>query len=292
MNALLSSEDSTLYLLDSKNEKDAAVLISLWYADHTEADLIYEDASVIHLNADTIAMTKPGAFPRADSTVRQLRFGLKHGHPVGFSLRQLCRISPQLDEILQSPRCVFLIKDRQAQVFSAIQSLMAACILPIREKVLYENVLCAYALLTAADAADCYPDVAFPGNRHVQRAIKYMQAHITENIKTVDIAAAAGIHPGHLHRLFGKQTGKSVNGLLRSLRIDKAKQMLISENLPAEDIAMATGFSSRSYFHRVFKAQTGQSPGEFRSEFNITCDYSQAHRLYYTAYLPDEEEEL
>ena len=97
-------------------------------------------------------------------------------------------------------------------------------------------------------------------------------AGITLGVLIWGIAAAAGIHPGHLHRLFGEQTGKSINALLRSLRIDRAKQMLLSGSLPAEAIALAAGFSSRPYFHRVFKAQTGLSPGEFRSAFNITCD--------------------
>ena len=290
MTALPGPEDSTLCLLDSKKENDAAVLISLWYTDRGEADLICEDVSVIRLSADTLALTKPGGFPRADPAVRQLRFGLQHGHPAGLSLRQLCRMSPQLDEILRSPGRVFHIPDRQTQVSGAIQSLMAASVLPISEKGLYKDILCAYALLTAADAADFYPDAALPGNRHVRRAVMYMQAHFTEDIKAADIAAAAGIHPGHLHRLFGEQTGKSINALLRSLRIDRAKQMLLSGSLPAEAIALSAGFSSRPYFHRVFKAQTGLSPGEFRSAFNITCDYSQAHRLYYTEALSDEEE--
>lgn len=291
MNALPRQQDSMLCLLDSQKEEDAAALMSLWYADREEADLICEGSSVIRLSADTMALTKPGAFSKAGPAARQLRFGLKQGPSSGLSLRQLRRLSPHLDEILISSQSSFILPDRQTQVSGAIQSLLAASVLPMREKGLYEGILCAYVLLMAADAAGFYPGGALPGNRHVRQAVMYMQAHFTEDIKVKDIAAAAGIHPGHLHRLFGEQTGKSVNGLLRGLRVERAKMMLVSGSLPAEDIALVSGFSSRTYFQRVFKAETGLSPGEFRSAFNITCDYSQAHRLYYTAALPDEEEE-
>ena len=70
----------------------------------------------------------------------------------------------------------------------------------------------------------------------------------------------------------------------------KLKSIIEAADGPISATALAAGFSSRPYFHRVFKAQTGLSPGEFRSAFNITCDYSQAHRLYYTESLSDEEE--
>ena len=278
----------SLYLQVSQKDKEEAELISLWYPAKGEAELICADASVIRLSADTMALTKPGAFRAGGPGAKQLRFGLKEKSPGSLSLSELRRLSPALDDLLASERGIFIVPDRHTLVSGAVQSLLAAASLPACVRQICEDMICAYTLLSASDAAGAYISRAFPGNRHVRRALAYMQERFTEDIRTDDIARASGIHPGHLHRLFSAQAGKTLGAYLRGLRIDRAKLLLMSGRLAVEEVALAAGFSSRPYFHRVFKAETGLSPRQFRNAFNITCDYEQARRLYYTATVEEE----
>lgn len=57
------------------------------------------------------------------------------------------------------------------------------------------------------------------------------------------------------------------NPWLTSLRIEEAKRLLKEHpNWSNDNIAQACGFSSRSYFHNVFRKQTGMTPAQFAME--------------------------
>ena len=56
----------------------------------------------------------------------------------------------------------------------------------------------------------------------------------------------------------------TVNELTRSLRIEKAKQLLQSAELPIFIVAENVGIPDYNYFTRVFKEETGITPSLFR----------------------------
>jgi AraC-like DNA-binding protein len=51
---------------------------------------------------------------------------------------------------------------------------------------------------------------------------------------------------------------------IRKLRIEKAVDLLANPDHTLSEIAYLTGFSDQSHFNRIFKAQTGQNPSDFR----------------------------
>lgn len=58
--------------------------------------------------------------------------------------------------------------------------------------------------------------------------------------------------------------GKNFNEYVNSYRVDEAKRRLTQESTSVTAIAFEVGFSSIASFNRVFKAQTGCSPTEYR----------------------------
>ena len=46
-----------------------------------------------------------------------------------------------------------------------------------------------------------------------------------------------------------------------------AKQMLLDGNVSLEDIAETVGYNDKKYFSRVFKNETGYTPGEYRRDY-------------------------
>ncbi len=71
----------------------------------------------------------------------------------------------------------------------------------------------------------------------------------------------------HFRRIFKTAYNMSPNQYLIFLRINRAKELLETGNQSMDKIAEGAGFSSASYFSRIFKERTGFSPYQFQRRF-------------------------
>ncbi len=102
----------------------------------------------------------------------------------------------------------------------------------------------------------------------VVRVKKYISANIkNEELNREAIANAVYLNPDYLSRLFKQQTGVSLSEYIQQQRLTLAKNLLTQTRLSVGDIAFNLGYSSFSYFTRVFKAATGHAPMEYRKNF-------------------------
>ncbi|GMK48331.1 hypothetical protein PghCCS26_54610 [Paenibacillus glycanilyticus] len=99
--------------------------------------------------------------------------------------------------------------------------------------------------------------------RSIEDTISYMNEHYMLPLTLSMLAGRAGMSEGHYTVLFKKQTGRTMTVYLRSLRIEKAKQLFSQTRLPAKEIAQQVGFSDYFYFSRMFKKEVGMSPSEY-----------------------------
>ncbi len=79
-----------------------------------------------------------------------------------------------------------------------------------------------------------------------------------------DLAKAVGVHPVHLVRVFRKFQHCTVGEYVRQLRIEYARQRMLSSDEPLVEIALSAGFADHTHFSRSFKRVTGMTPSEFR----------------------------
>ena len=63
---------------------------------------------------------------------------------------------------------------------------------------------------------------------------------------------------------FRKATGHSIVDEIHAIRLAKAKELLLKSNYQIAEIVNQCGYSSESYFRKLFRASTGLSPREFR----------------------------
>ena len=98
----------------------------------------------------------------------------------------------------------------------------------------------------------------------MQKAVEYINRHISENISMDDICSAIHMSKYHFCRKFKKVTGLTVMDYVLQTRLVAAKHLLSSEAFPISEISGKCGFSSISYFCRVFKESTGMSPLQYR----------------------------
>ena len=79
------------------------------------------------------------------------------------------------------------------------------------------------------------------------------------------LARIAGVHPGHLTRVFRRHYGRSIGAYLRDVRLEWSARRLAASEDPLIAIAAAAGFADQSHFTRAFKARFGCTPGRYRS---------------------------
>ena len=72
----------------------------------------------------------------------------------------------------------------------------------------------------------------------------------------------------YFRKLFKSAIGVSPAKFMINCKTARAKELLSEDYLSLEEIAERCGFSSLSYFCRVFKSSTGMTPGEFRSKLS------------------------
>jgi AraC family transcriptional regulator, regulatory protein of adaptative response / methylated-DNA-[protein]-cysteine methyltransferase len=78
------------------------------------------------------------------------------------------------------------------------------------------------------------------------------------------LAARLGVGERHLVRLFATHLGASPGRVARTARVQRAKRLLDSTDLPLSEVALIAGFGSQRRFNAVFAETYARPPSEFR----------------------------
>lgn len=94
---------------------------------------------------------------------------------------------------------------------------------------------------------------------------RYIEQNFATPFKLEDIAADAGISCSRAVHLFKENYGKSIMQYALEIRLHMARERLVYSPAPLHVIAETSGFSSYTYFFRVFKEYFGISPKQYRA---------------------------
>jgi AraC-like DNA-binding protein len=92
----------------------------------------------------------------------------------------------------------------------------------------------------------------------------YLREHFREPLTVAQIAAAVGVSPSHLHRIFRAETGVTLVNRVHRLRLEAAAQRLRETDQTVLAIAHEVGFTSQSHLTRLFSRHFGCAPGRYR----------------------------
>ncbi len=99
--------------------------------------------------------------------------------------------------------------------------------------------------------------------RVVRKAIAYLDKHYRETISLTDVARHVGISKEYLARCFHQEMGITLVIYLNRYRVNRAKTLLEQGGHSLTEVALEVGFSSSTYFSRVFRQEVGMSPSEY-----------------------------
>lgn len=69
--------------------------------------------------------------------------------------------------------------------------------------------------------------------------------------------------PEYISNMFAKETEMTFSNYLKKVRIEKAKELILSTDMKIYEIACSVGYSDQKYFSKVFKEYTGVSAKQF-----------------------------
>lgn len=103
-------------------------------------------------------------------------------------------------------------------------------------------------------------------NLLVARILEYIHRNYQSDITIPVLSSLCFVSPSTISHTFKRETGYSIRGYIRRIRIQNAKDLLLSTSLPIHQIAEATGFSQPNFFTNTFQKETGLSPTEYRRQ--------------------------
>jgi len=102
--------------------------------------------------------------------------------------------------------------------------------------------------------------------QRLDKIFEYIENEYREVITIEDVAQHVGFSPYYFTRFFKKHTGQTFMQFLTAYRINQAKFILASKELPMVEVAVQAGFASVKTFHHVFKESVGQSPLQYQKQ--------------------------
>lgn len=104
-----------------------------------------------------------------------------------------------------------------------------------------------------------------PNDSKIKKALRYIDTHLSEELRLEDVAASVYLSPYYFSKLFKKYQGIGFNAWVNQQRMINAKEMLQHSDWSIASIAKNLGFSQTSYFCKVFRQAYNVTPQVFRS---------------------------
>lgn len=92
----------------------------------------------------------------------------------------------------------------------------------------------------------------------------YISQNLASRLSDATLANLLDLSPGHFSRTFKISVGLSPHAYIASQRVGASQQMIVSDDTPLADVALACGFAAQAHFCHVFRRHTGFTPAAWR----------------------------
>lgn len=107
------------------------------------------------------------------------------------------------------------------------------------------------------------PDLSSKSSK-LHHLMQLMIDNIEDPLSCDELAVSAQVSKRQVERLFERHTGMTPSRYYQRMRLERGRELLRQTNLPILDIAIATGFTSHSYFAQIYRSAFGRAPREER----------------------------
>lgn len=253
--------------------REPGVVCQLHYHDELEFLCVYEgefgctvyDKEYVAKKGDVIFINS--RVPHFTRRITPARVGLvqfKESDFIDSEITKIIKYSMRFQSQVSSPIRIF----RSEELFEAVNLIL----LEVAEKKNSYEIFVrsgAYRVLGILYREGVLSDSERLYNtREVQKVLpilSYINSAYQENLTLDSVSAKLGFDQSYFCRIFKTATGATFTEYLNFVRICKAEKMLLKSRDSILEISEAVGFSSVSYFNRIFKRYRNCSPRTYRS---------------------------
>ena len=101
----------------------------------------------------------------------------------------------------------------------------------------------------------------------IQKVITQIETDISSDLGLNNLATIFDVNPSYLSSLFKKETGSTLTEYVNKMRVERAKELLVSTNIQIQNIAQRCGMLDVNYFTKTFKKYTDLTPKKYREKY-------------------------
>jgi two-component system, response regulator YesN len=159
-----------------------------------------------------------------------------------------CRIAAKNGGL--PPLYVHIISEKYALMIEAADSI------DFLEKDLFQKLIMEYT-----EAVNKFSFLSY--SKLIKEVVIYITQNLTIEMNLRSLSNLFHVHPSHLARKFKKETGMTVIDYIHYHRVAYAKLLFQEGKKNILEVANLAGFNSSSYFDKVFKKITYQTPSSY-----------------------------
>ena len=103
--------------------------------------------------------------------------------------------------------------------------------------------------------------------RTIHGITRFMQEHLNEEVSLSVLAEQFHLNPQYISQLFKSEIGVNFLAYLTSIRMERAKKLLLSTSLSVAEVSERSGYGDYRVFTKVFKKSEGVTPSQYRRDF-------------------------
>lgn len=259
-----------LYICDCWHDENEC---SAWHAhDFVEISIVLEGESYYTIgdqtliaSAGTVMLFNPEVYhkdeQKSSTSSHQLHIGIRDFALEGYQRNYFPFDSPVIrfkegkDRFLN--KCWQLIEENNRRQYSYEVMLKAIIMEMIVEILRSDNARqIAPARLKSKETEKEKQEI-------VNNIIYFLEKHHSEDISLETISDRMYISPTYISKVFKEETGESPINYLIKLRLQRAKDLLESQQITVKEAAQLVGYQDAYHFSKLFKKHYGKSPSEF-----------------------------
>lgn len=242
---------------------------------HTEMEIVYSEAyGTLYINDKAYEM-EPGSIFFVNPNLLHRTYRRSHGLMVHIvfdpELLKICvpdnPCNALIDEITEQNRKFKETVPKGTELYRELLPMIHGIMEYIEKNVSYGYESCAvisllFSVFSSVMKANHFEYINaynLYGMRYVADAMRYIDEHYSENLTVAELAGNTNISATYLYKLFRDYVGTTPINYINSIRL-KAAYKLLDSGHNVTETAMAVGIPNISYFIKLFKTATGDTP--------------------------------
>lgn len=97
----------------------------------------------------------------------------------------------------------------------------------------------------------------------------YIKEHLGDDLSRSELTQVVHLHPDYLSSVFHQKMGISLSEYVNQERLNQARNLLLTTDLPVSEVAIQSGFPNISYFSKLFREKEGLTPLQYRKRHRL-----------------------